>query len=401
MRATLSRVGLLMISATALLAAATTATTATTAGAAAGGHIGSGRSPRAESVRWTKVTADGQADFADIGLVRGTNGVLHVIWTGGSTGKTVIYDTPIAPGGQVQPPVIITAHLDQASYPDATAWAGKLHAFWNQISNGSKIFTGTAIATWPAGGRHWNPVTGVSPAINPGWGASVAAATGADGNPWVAFTIGGGFEVSHYGHAKREITVTSCCVYNPGIGADGRTGAAWLTWYASMVDNVGVYAQQLSQNGAKIGAPIRLPGSDTDGDGDQRTTATGLGPGRPGVYVSYLVGSPVVHRVDVVRLGSPTPVVVANANGAYGTTLAADPDGRLWVAWLAPQGLFVRRAAAGASHFGPVQHVPLPNGTAALWKVYINAQSDRLDVLALLGAGDKTAYWATQIVPAS
>jgi hypothetical protein len=188
---------------------------------------------------------------------------------------------------------------------------------------------------------------------------------------------------------------------NPGIGVDGRTAAAWLTWYNDIIGHVGVYAQRLGQNGSKIGAAMRLPGSDTDGDVNQRTTATGLGPGRSGVYVSYLIGYPAPHRVDVVRLGSRTPVVVAKVSGASGTTLAADPDGRLWVAWYGGLALFVRRAVAGASRFGAVQQVPLPRDATALWKVYINAQAQRLDVLALLTVGGKTAYWATQVLPVS
>jgi hypothetical protein len=391
MRATLSRVGVLIMSATALIAAGTG-----TGAAAAGGGLQAGPG------HWTRATGAGQPDFADIGLVRGTNGVLHVVWTGGSTGNTTIYDTPIEPDGAVGRSVVITAHLNTASDPDATAWSGTLHAFWNQDSKAGNEFTGTAIATWPAGGRHWNPITGVSPAINDGWGFSVAAATGADGEPWVAFTDGGGFEVSHYGHAKNEIHVSGCCVYDPGIGADGRTGAAWLTWYASMPGHAaGIYAQQLSENGAKIGASVRLPGSDTDGNANQRTTATGMGPGRPGVYVSYLIGYPTPHRVDVVRLGTRTPIVVAKVSAAAGCTLAADPAGRLWVAWYWGMGLFVRRAAAGASRFGAIQRVPLPSGATAVWKVYINAQAQRLDVLALLTVGGKTAYWATQVLPAS
>jgi hypothetical protein len=60
-----------------------------------------------------------------------------------------------------------------------------------------------------------------------------------------------------------------------------------------------------------------------------------------------------------------------------------------------------RSRGTGASHFGPAQQVPLPKGTGFLWKVYINAQSRRLDVLALLTVGSKTAYYATQVLPPS
>jgi hypothetical protein len=43
--------------------------------------------------------------------------------------------------------------------------------------------------------------------------------------------------------------------------------------------------------------------------------------------------------------------------------------------------------------------VPLPKGTSTLWKVYLNAQAKRLDVLALLTVHGKLAYWSTQVLP--
>jgi hypothetical protein len=77
--------------------------------------------------------------------------------------------------------------------------------------------------------------------------------------------------------------------------------------------------------------------------------------------------------------------------------------GRLWVAWyraiIGQSELFVRRAASGASNFGPAVKVPLPKGTSTLWKVYINAQAKRLDVLALVTVHGKLAYWSTQVLP--
>jgi hypothetical protein len=333
---------------------------------------------------------------------------LHVIWANGKIGSYATYDTPIQPGGSVGRAVVITAHLTVTSSPDATRSPTGLHAFWNQISNAGPTFNGTAGATWPSGGRHWDPITGISPTLSASWGNTIAASTGADGSPWVAFTDVGGFQVTHEDHARGQIGVSSCCVYNPGIGVDDRTAAAWLTWYSITTGHAGIYAQRLGQTGAKVRGPILLAGSDTGGNAipdNQRTTAVGLGVGRPGVYVSYPSGYPVARSVDVIKLGSPTPIVLDHTNGAVGSTLTADPAGRLWVAWYSGSfdnyALFVRRAAGGASSFGPAQRVFLPPGTADLWKVYINAQAGRLDVLALLTVHGQTAYWATQVLSPS
>jgi hypothetical protein len=393
--ATVTATAVLLISGAGSLTAAATSTTPQ-------------RAPRPG--QWTQSTLGNLENFTDIGLVRGPGGVLHVIWTDGSIGKMMVFDTPIQANGTVNKSVPITQHLNQATFPDATTNGRSLHAFWNQVSNAGPEFGGTAIATWPSGGKHWDPITGVTPAENNNWDFGVAAATGADGQPWVAFIDGGGFggfEVLHVGHAKRQITMSAgCCRYNAGIGVDSRTSAAWLTWYSNVTNHYGIYAQQLAQNGSKISTPIRMPGSNVGNnalEANQRTTATGLGHHLSGVYLTYLVGWPTATKVDLIRLGAKKPLTVTTQSGMTGSTLAADPFGRLWVAWLRGNldnnALFVRRAGSGASKFGPQVRVPLPRGTSSLWKVYINAQAKRLDVLALLTVRGKTAYWATQVLP--
>lgn len=361
--------------------------------------------------QWTQATLGNLENFTDIGLVRGPGGVLHVVWADGTQGKSMtIFDTPVQPNGTVNKPVTITQHLNQATFPDATTNGRSLHAFWNQVSNAGPEFEGTAIATWPSGGKHWNSTTGVTPAESNSWDFGVAAATGADGQPWVAFIDNGGFggfEVLHIGHAKRQINMPAgCCRYNAGIGADSRTSAAWLTWYSNVTNHAGIYAQQLAQNGSKVGTPIRMPGSNVGNDAlsvNQRTTATGLGHHLPGVYLTYLVGWPTATKVNLIRLGAKKALTVTTQSGMTGSTLAADPFGRLWVAWyrgnLDNNALFVRRAGSAASKFGRQVRVPLPRGTTDLWKVYINAQAKRLDVLALLTVRGKIAYWATQVLP--
>jgi hypothetical protein len=354
--------------------------------------------------RWTRVTATGLLDFADIGLVRGPKDSLHVVWSAGPIKKVAIYDTPISASGAVSPSVVISRPYTETSFPDATASANDtMHAFWNQISNAGPEFSGTSIATWPAGGRHWDPISGVSPTLDLYWGTGMAAATGADGKPWIAFINGQGFEVLHYGHVKRNIVMKTCCVYNPGIGVDDKTSAAWLTWYQITKGHTGYYARQLEQNGHEVGAPFRLPGSANAAQMNQRTTAVGDGPGHAGVYVAYLSGTPVTKAVDLLRLDDSKPATVTTMPYVQGTTLASDSAGRIWVAWYRPfdgaYHLYVRRTAILAGRFGATEQIRLPKEASTLWKVYISAQPNRLDVVALLTVNGKIAYWATQATP--
>lgn len=354
---------------------------------------------------WTQATLGNFINFADIGLVRGPNGVLHVLWTDGQHGAMVVYDTQILANGTVGKPVPITGHLNQATFPDATRSGRTMYAFWNQVPNKGSA-TGTAVASWPASGHGWK-VRSVEPTLSTSWDFGLAAATGADGHPWVAFVDGGnvGFEVWHNGHAPRQIPLPGCCGYNAGIGADSHTGAAWLTWFSNVTNHYGIQAQQLAKTGARVGRPIHMPGSSSGNAAvqtDQRTTATGLGHGLAGVYLSYLTGYPTAQKVKLMRLGAKTPATIATLSGTSGSTLAADPFGRLWVAWYRSSPdpvIWLRRAGSGGSKFGATVRLSLPRGTSTLWKIYLSAQARRVDVLALVTVGSKTAYFATQVLP--
>src|ERR1700722_2621046 len=75
---------------------------------------------RPEAVRaprpgqWTEATSK-LTNIADVGLARGKDGVLHVLWTSGNTGSYRISDTPVSARGVVGKPVTIEAHIDAAN----------------------------------------------------------------------------------------------------------------------------------------------------------------------------------------------------------------------------------------------------------------------------------------------
>jgi hypothetical protein len=58
---------------------------------AAGTASAAGHAPRQAPApgQWRQVRANGLENFADIGLVRGLDGVLHVLWKSGSTGQSM------------------------------------------------------------------------------------------------------------------------------------------------------------------------------------------------------------------------------------------------------------------------------------------------------------------------
>lgn len=362
--------------------------------------------------RWSQVTASGTSIINDVGLVRGADGILHVLWEQGTTaGKEKIVDSPIGPGGTPATRVTIASNQFLVTDPDATATPSGLDAFWNGIqSDNPSSPQGTFEATRPVKGGHWK-LAGSTPPLPavPYTSSSDSAGTGGDGKPWVAFTGTDSLVVLHQGHHETQIPPkVGCCVYNPGFGTDGTSGATWLAYGSVIGGREGVYAQRLSAAGA-AGAATRLPGSVTGGNtilAAQRTGITGRGHGRPGVYAVYPVGYPSPRSLDLIRLGTSKPVKLASFGGfseeEAGETVAAGPNGRLWVTWFdgdgTPAQLFVRASGTTNLSFGKTVKVPLPAGTSVVYKVYTSAQAGRLDVVALLTRHGVTAYFATQVL---
>ena len=390
--------------AAAAAAAALLAGTVLTAASAASAPIAS---PTGGPGHWSQVTS-GNDTLADIGLARGSHGVLNVIWASGLTsGHGKIMDTPISSGGTVGHPATVASGYALLTYPDATAANGRIDALRNGIKSNTGP-QGTFESTRLASGGSWSPPSNVPPlpAI-PFTSSSVSTTTGSDGKAWVAFSGTDSLTVDHLGHPERELPPTACCVYNTGLAVDGSSGATWLAYQSLIPKHQGIYAQPLAQNGKASGPRTLLPGSVTHGGTDivnQRIGITGRGHGRSGVYVTYQTGYPFGLGVDLLRLGTRKAVKLASTNisdGFAGATVTADPNGGLWVAWYTGDGarpsLFVRQSNNSVRTFGRSVRVALPAGTTVVLKVYISAQASRLDVLALLTRHKKTAYWATQV----
>jgi hypothetical protein len=356
---------------------------------------------------WVEVTAKGTSPVADVGLARGADGVLHVLWAGGQK----IMDTPIAPHGTPGKSVAVASGMSMESSPDATVTPSGIYALWNGVkTGGANAPKGTFWATRPLKGGQWKlggnvPPVLTAPAANE---TSVTATTGGDGKPWMAYTYTDSLVVLHLGQQGTKIAPTQCCVYETGLATDGKTGATWLAYYAYVsVKTVGYYLQKLSKNAAS-GNAVKLPGPGQGGGTVtpvQRVALTGRGKGHGGVYALYGDGHYSYTSLNLIATGSTKPVSLATtvSEELQGDTITAGPDGRLWATWWVggplPDAIYVRatKTATGTA-FGKTITVPLPAGRVGIWKVYTSAQAGRLDVVALLTRGSVTAYYATQVL---
>lgn len=364
---------------------------------------------------WAQVTtplADNPL-IPEIGLARGADGVLHVLWLNGS-GPWRVKDTPIAASGQVGKPATIATDF-LATDPDVTTTPSGVVAFWNGIkSNTPNSPQGTFTATRPPSGGSWS-VSGSAiaplPAV-PDTSSSDSATTGSDGQPWFAYSGTDSMVVDHVGHPEVQVAPSlKCCLDNAGLAVDGASGQTWLAYSSLIPNSQGIFARPLSATGKPSGPAVRLPQSlGTDGNiipPQQRTAITGRGQGRAGVFAVYGSGWPKFTSLKEIRLGTASARTMATfgrTQDMAGTAITADQAGRLWVAWATGRGtspgLFVRRSNPAAGAFGPAERVALPGGTTAVLKVYINARGGALDVVALIDRGNlnKTTYWATEVL---
>lgn len=386
----------------------------------AGRHAAAPAAPAAPaaSIRpgtWAQVTAPlpNNPLIPEIGLARGADGVLHVVWLTGS-GPWHIKDTPIAASGKVGAATTIATDF-LATDPDVTTTPSGIVAFWNGIkSNTPGSAQGTFTATRPRSGGTWQ-VSGSAitslPAV-PNTSSPDAATTGSDGKPWFAYYGSFSMVVDHIGHPQVQVAPKlKCCLYNAGLAVDGASGRTWLGYSSLISKGEGIFARPLSATGRPSGPAVRLPQSLGAGGlivpPQQRTAVTGRGRGRGGVFAAYGSGYPKFRSLKEIRLGTRSARTLATfgrSQDLAGTAIAADQGGRLWVAWATGRGtrpgLFVRRSNTAAGAFGPAERVALPRGTTAILKVYINARGGRLDVVAMIDRGNlsKTAYWATEVL---
>ncbi|MFN2587740.1 MAG: hypothetical protein ABR613_06465 [Actinomycetota bacterium] len=393
-------------------------------GLVAGAPSASGGGPG----RWTKI-GNPSANFAQPGLARTDDGVLHAVWvrtTPGNAAADDVVHTPITAAGAVGATGVVQSGWS-AVWPVpglVRTLDDGLRAFWGGIRStaSNESHTNISTASAPAAGSPWTLQVGDVAEGGGGSSSSIGATLTSDGTPLFAWTPGGG------GFVHRGLDPASpnhvfdtpgqgCCNYDPGMATDDSTGEVWVAWYSNQNGAEGVWAQEVAPStGQPMGTPARMPGSFTSYNGQeessqeiQRTPIAARAGG--GVYVAYTGGYPATLRVLLWKVGSGDSVVVARhgSRELNAPALAADPEGRLWVAWSqnASSGapiIYARRSNLAGTRFGAVVTARPPRALGdckSLYTLTPAAQARVLDVVAgfLDGCGSDVAFWHTQLRP--
>jgi hypothetical protein len=151
---------------------------------------------------------------------------------------------------------------------------------------------------------------------------------------------------------------------------------------------------------------MAMPGTSVMlGGGTVSRTPIAVRPGSGGYYTAYAVGYPSPTSIRLWRVGAGSTLAISKASGSPQVAVAADANGRLWVAW--SDGVFgskrVRavRSNRNATRWGAIVDAGAVKGGNSVYSLDADATTGALDALALFGVGtnNENATYVTRILP--
>jgi hypothetical protein len=361
--------------------------------------LGLATAPAVHAAGWKQVTGPGGSNIDQVGLLRTTDGVLHLAWTKqtGPNSEDLMH-TAISPQGAILATTTITGGWATLENPALAADPAGIRAFFGGIrtANAGEPNQELNTALSGDGGQSWALTIGtVAPHGAQAYGSPVAAATLGDGTSLEAWagTLGtwvhAGLDPNAPNH-DYQAPLGGCCGYDAGIAAAG--AQAVLAWYSNASGHLGVFAQLVNPDGSPQGAAVNMPDTANMNVGMLGRTPIVTRPGG-GFYIGYPTGYPSINRVRLWPVGAPKTALIAKTDKTSSTTesLAAAPDGRLWVVWkdtvAGKPRIFARRSNKAATEFGGTVDAGAPPGASSGYRLDASAVAQGLDVLGTFTIG--------------
>ena len=329
---------------------------------------------------WSQITRQHSGARSNLGLARGKDGTLHVLWAGpGRAPFTAILDTPISRAGAVGRPQTVVSGWVGVNPPTAvTASDGSIHV----VFSGQKVSSNT------------DPNAGLNEAVGPGsWklGAhafgnySVTVASNADVRVAV---LKSGQLVSVWESAAtllfqtgvdpstqpRDIT-PSGLASNPVIAVDQSNGDAVVAYHG--VNSGSNFFRRILPT---VDALQAMP----QAKGDAPSIAARAG---GGVYSAY---TPDGTTVWLLRFGGqPRSVPVPKGTRVFTAGVATGPNGRLWVFYGNDQSTYATRTSKSVSCFEPVHRLASPH-SVQYFRLEGEGSAGPLDLFADVTVDGKT-----------
>jgi hypothetical protein len=361
-----------------------------------------GAGPRGQ---WTRLPGT-VLNFAEPGLARTPDGVLHVLYTRENGSKQDLIHVAVSPAGKVGGDTVALGGWASMSHPDLLRMPdGSLRAFFGGIRSTNAGETNNAMntATAPAAGGPWTLKSGKAAQATYAYATGVAGAGLAkDGTPistWSG-TPGLGF---HYGidptTADGKIAQSGCCLYTPDVAVDAASGQAWVGFYSNETAGPGVYVNAIGPAGAQGGrrlAPGSVTGKDSIYPGNRTSLSGRIGAG--GVYLFYGRGYPTFATLALWKVETGKAQIVIPAKGNEHANVAPAPDGRLWLMWEQSGTIYAARTNGAATRVGAVNAIKPPGG-ASIYRLNGEGSAGPLDLIANMQAAGGQALWHQQVWP--
>jgi len=351
--------------------------------------------------QWTRLPGT-VINFAEPGLARTSDGVLHMLYVRKNGTKSELVHVAVSPAGKVGADSVALGGWAAMSHPDLLRMPdGSLRVFFGGIHSTAPGDDNDALntATAPSSGGPWTLKPGRAAQALYAYATSVTGAGLAkNGTPistWSG-TPGLGF---HYGidpaDPDGKIPQSGCCLYTPDIGVDSASGQAWVGFSSNENATPGLFANAIGPSGPQGGrkpAPGSLDGKDFK-QALNRTPITGR-IGAPGVFLVYGQGYPTWKTVAVWRVDSAKPQIVIKADGMKHANVAAAPDGRLWLMFERSGTIHATRTNKAATKIGPLSTLK-PPGSKTVYQLGGEGSAGPLDLIA----NDGQAFWHQQVQP--
>lgn len=376
------------------VAAAAVAVLALAASAAAG--------PRGQ---WSRLPGT-VINFAEPGLARTSDGVLHVLYTRRNGTREDLIHVAVAPNGAVGGDSVALGGWAAMSHPDLLRMPdGTLRAFFGGIRSTAPGETNNAMntATAPASGNSWTLKPGKAAQATYAYATGVAGAGLArDGTPISTWSGSPGLGF-HYGidPAQPDGTIpqSGCCLYTPDVAVDSAGGQAWVAFYSNENDRAGLYANAIGPSGPQGGrrlAPGSVVGQSSIYPGNRASITGRIGAG--GVYLFFGQGYPTFKTLALWKVDTEKPQVVIKADRNEHANVTAAPEGRLWLMWEREGTIYAARTNKAATRVGAVNALKPPSG-GTIYRLNGEGSAGPLDLIANVNAGGQQNLWHQQVWP--
>lgn len=369
--------------------------------------------PSADAAGWKQVTTPGGSSIDQVGLLRTSDGVLHAAWRRRSGPNTEdLLHTTLNPNGSLGATTMIVSGWAGIQNPALVLAPGGIRVFFGGIRTTNmgepNQELNTALST--DGGATWALQIGsVVPIGAQAYGSPVSATALPDGTPLQAWagTLGtwvhAGLDPATPNHNYQ--TPLGNYGYDTGIAANA-AGQAFMAWYSNATGHLGVIAQGVAADGSPIGPAMTMPGTSNMLVGMIGRTPIVARVGA-GFYVVFATGYPALNRIRLWQVGAASTRLIAKTTRTGNTTatLAADVNGRLWVAWTNNVGatprVFARRSNAAATVFGAVVNAGRPTRASSIYRIDGSPTDSALDLFAntSIGISSTSSTFERRIFP--